>query len=267
MKPKVLKLEYENPKTHVKSTGRIEIKNQTSNSADLYFYGDICSSTWDLWQWEDMCPQDVADFLNGLAGIQNINIYINSGGGDSFGGLAIFNILARNPAKMNVNVDALAASAAGIIAMVGCLPGNVLNMPPGTQLMIHNCWTIAMGNANDFEKLVISMRKCDESYIEVFTKCALEGVTAEQFREMQNAEKWLSGAEAALLFKNVQVQGEQIAASLDNEFVGRYKNIPKSLIKEKTGPDDDPGNGPDDAALQAEKIKVSKAKLALACEL
>ena len=86
---KILKLEYENPKTHVKSSGRIEIKNQTAGNADLYFYGDICASSWDVWQNEDKCPQDVADFLNGLNGVQTVNFYINSGGGDSFAGLAM----------------------------------------------------------------------------------------------------------------------------------------------------------------------------------
>ncbi len=227
---KILNLQYESPKTHRQSTGSMEIKNQTKNSADLYFYGDICSSSWDVWQNEDMCPQDVADFLNNLNGVQNINIYINSGGGDSFAGLAIFNILKRNGAHMDVYVDGLAASAASVIAMVGCLDGNTLHMPPGAQLMIHDAWTIAPGNANDFEQLVIQLRKCDQSYSEVYASCSNDDMTADQFRAMQDAETWMTGEEAAGYFKNIDASGEQIAASVDSMFFSKYKHVPASFL-------------------------------------
>lgn len=228
---KILKLEYENPKTHVKSSGRIEIRSQSTGSADLYFYGDICSSTWDLWQNEDMCPQDVADFLNGLNGIKNINVYINSGGGDSFAGKAIYYILARSGAHIEVFNDGLTASAAGMIAMAGCLPGNVLHMPPGAEFMMHKCWTIALGNANDFRAIAGALDKCDESYVEIFLSCALEGVETETIAGMMDAETWMNGAQLAAVFKNVDTSGIQIAASLDSSFAGRYRNVPEAIEK------------------------------------
>lgn len=231
MKSKILKLAYENPKTHIKTTGRIELKSQTPGSAELYIYGDICSSSWDAWQQEDVCPQDVADFLAGLTGMQRIAIYINSGGGDSFAGLAIYNILARSGAHIDVYIDGIAASAAGLIAVVGCRDGNTLHMPPGAELMIHKCWTVAMGNADDFAGLATALTKCDQSYVEIFATMAQDGVTAEQFAQMQTDETWLNGAEVEAIFKNVQVDGAEIAASLDNGLMARYKNVPQSLIK------------------------------------
>jgi len=230
--PKILKLNYENPKTHLKSTGKIEIKNQTANSADLYFYGDIVGSTWDAWQQEDMCPQDVSNFLNSLNGVQSINIFINSGGGDSFAGLAIYNILHRNSAAKTVYVDGLAASAASIIAMAG----DVLITPPGAQLMIHNPWALAMGNANDLRQIADSLDVCSQSHVDVYMTNAADGVTPEQIKAKMDAETWMTGAEAALIFKNVQVQGEQIAASVDSQYFSEYKNVPKSLVKEPTPP-------------------------------
>lgn len=272
MANKILKLEYENPKTHVKSSGKIEIKNQTAGSADLYFYGDICSSTWDVWQYEDKCPQDVADFLNSLSGIKNINIYINSGGGDSQAGKAIYNILSRSGAHMEVYDDGLMASAAGMIAMVGCLPGNVLHMPPGSQFMMHKCWTIAMGNADDFRSLADMMDKCDASYVEIFLACAVEGVTAETLSAMLAAETWLNGEQAAAVFRNIELTGEQIAASLDKALLSRYKNIPKSLETDTEGvPEEGEVPPPDDGAepaLIAEnngaEMTMAKARAALA---
>lgn len=254
--PKILKLEYENPRTHAKSSGRIEIKNQTVGSADLYFYGDICSSTWDLWQQEDMCPQDVADFLNGLNSTQNINVYINSGGGDSFAGLAIYNILRRNSAKKTVYVDGLAASAASVIAMVGAFDGNQLIMPPGAQLMIHNAWTIAIGNAADLRQVADALDKTSQSYAEAYTEHAVEGITQEQIQAMMDAEKWMTGTEASQIFKNVQVQGEQIAASLDSGFSNRYKNVPQSLVKQPPVPPKPKEPAPEDS----KQIDLAKSR-------
>lgn len=245
----ILKLEYEDPRTHVKSTGRIEIRHQAGQRAELSFYGDICSSTWDVWQQEDRCPQNVADFLNALDGAQDISVYINSGGGDSFAGLAIYNILKRSTGKKDVHVDALAASAASVIAMVGCLPGNTLHMPPGAQLMIHDAWTIALGNANDFDQVAKALRGCDASYTEIYTASALEGATAEQFKAMQDAETWLTGEQAAQYFKNVDTAGVQIAASVNSMFFSRYRNVPESWKKPAPAPAAEPNTEQKASAL------------------
>lgn len=262
--PKVLNLEYVNPKTKAKSTGKMEIKNLTPKTAELSFYGDICSSTWDVWQQEDMCPQDVSDFLNNLDGAQNITVYINSGGGDSFAGLAIFNILKRHAARKEVHVDALAASAASAIAMVGTLEGNTLIIHVGAQVMIHNAWTIAMGNADDFRKLADTLDKVSASYVDVYAENAVEGVTREKFKEMMDAEKWMNGSEAATYWKNVQTEGGQIAACADSQYFSRYINLPKDLkIKQETTPPPVPPT-PDDSE---EKTKLAKAKLALSLAL
>ena len=201
---KILKLQYENPKTHAQAHGCLEIKNQSKQSADLYFYGDICSSTWDIWQEEDKCPQDVADFLNGLNGVKNINVYIN---------LINFGYMVWN----------------GLIAMVGCLDGNMLHMPPGSQLMLHKCWTIALGNADDFRKLADSLDKCDKSYVEVFSQSALDGVKEDQIEKMQQTETWMDGEEAAKTFKNVDTSGAEAVASVNSMFFSQYKNIPEKL--------------------------------------
>ena len=53
-----------NPKTKkIENTGYMEIRNAASGP-ELYIYGDIVSSSWDAWSVEDVCPQDIADFMN-----------------------------------------------------------------------------------------------------------------------------------------------------------------------------------------------------------
>ena len=84
-------------------TGKMEkvgyvdfMEDEGQGRCSLYFYGDIVSATWEsMWYEEDKCPQDIADFLHQLDGYEDIDIYFNSGGGDVFAGLAIYNQLKR----------------------------------------------------------------------------------------------------------------------------------------------------------------------------
>lgn len=78
-------------------------KNQTETSADLYFYGDIVSDWWGAWQDEDQYPDAIKNFLSEQEG-KDLNIYVNSGGGSVFAGIAIYNMIKRHAAKANVKV-------------------------------------------------------------------------------------------------------------------------------------------------------------------
>ena len=102
-----------------KNNQLMTVKNLTSNSADLYIYGEIVDNA--DWKWDDsdVMPDDVLEALNSVDGLDELNIYINSPGGSVFAGQAIYNMLNRNKAKKNVYVDGVAASMASIIALVG----------------------------------------------------------------------------------------------------------------------------------------------------
>ena len=74
------------------------IKNQTDSSADLFIYGDIINNTG--WKWDDsMLCRMMKNILGQLDDKSNLNIYVNSGGGSVFAGLAIYNMLKRNKAQ------------------------------------------------------------------------------------------------------------------------------------------------------------------------
>ncbi len=88
----------------------LKLKNSTETSADLYFYGDsVC---------EDQYPQQIKEFLDDAKG-KDLNIYINSGGGSVFAGLAIYHMLKRHQGYKTVRVDGLAGSIASVIALAG----------------------------------------------------------------------------------------------------------------------------------------------------
>lgn len=98
----------------------IKFKNDIdTGKQELYFYGDIVSDEMDKWQDTDTCPQDVQNILKQIDENKPLDIYINSGGGSVFAGLAIYNMLKRNKAQKTVHIDGLAASIASVIAMAG----------------------------------------------------------------------------------------------------------------------------------------------------
>ncbi|MBV4417199.1 Clp protease ClpP [Clostridium tyrobutyricum] len=226
---KILEFKSKDKSGKEKVNGKLEIKNQTGSSSELYFYGDICGSTWDKWQDEDKCPQDVSDFLNQLEGNENIDIYINSGGGDAFAGLAIYNTLKRNTANKTVHVDGLAASAASVIA----LAGDKLIIPSTAQMMIHKAWTVGVGNANDMRELADDLDKCDESILNVYAENLKDGVDINTVKELVAATTWMTGEDASQYF-NVEVEENAPAvAYAESQFFDRYKNLPECLRKNK----------------------------------
>ena len=224
---RILELKNKDRKTgQEKVVGKIEIKNELENRADLFFYGDICSSTWGCWEDEDKCPQDVADFLKDLDNNKEINIYINSGGGSVFAGLAIYNQLKRHPANKTVYVDGLAASISSVIA----LAGDKVIIPKNAQFMIHKPWSWAIGNANDLRKTADSLDSCEQSILNVYEENLKDGVYIETIKQFVNDETWFTGEEAAKYF-NIDVEEESELVACNSEYFEKYKNIPIDLFK------------------------------------
>lgn len=219
------------------------VKNLTETSGDLYIYGEIIDNT--DWKWDeaDVMPSDVLSALKQVEGLDELNIYINSPGGSVFAGLAIYNMLKRNKAKKIVHVDGVAASMASVIAMVG----DVINIPSNAFLMIHNPWTFAMGNANDFRKLADDLDVIGTGAMNVYKENMAEGVTEETIKGLLDAETWLNGEEAAKYF-NVEVIESKNVAACDSAYLQKYSKTPEKL-KENTDP-------PSSTADEKEKIKL-----------
>lgn len=109
-----------------------------ARSAEIYIYGNIG----DRWDENGVIA---ADLVRELAALDSdtITLRINSYGGSVPDGLAIYNALKRHPAAIDVQVDGVAISCAGYIAMAG----DTLTMAENAMLMIHAPWGIAIGNA------------------------------------------------------------------------------------------------------------------------
>ena len=226
---KILKFNSKDAKTgKVKSVGQMEVKNKTDDFAELYFYGDIVSSSWGVWEKEDKCPQDVADFLNEVKNVKNLNMYINSGGGSVFAGLAIYNQIKRFSAYKTVHVDGLAASISSVIA----LSGDKIIIPSTAQFMIHEPWTWAMGSARQLRDAADSMDKIEISIINVYKENLKDGVDIETIINMIHTEPyeaWMTGEEASQYF-NIEVSDEAKVVACASQYFSQYHSTPESLL-------------------------------------
>ncbi len=203
-------------------------KNETATSADLYFYGDIVSDWWGAWQDEDQYPDAVKNFLAEHQG-KNLNIYINSGGGSVFAGIAIYNMLKRHNGKKTVFVDALAGSIASVIAFAG----DRLVIPSNSFLMIHKPWASCVGNSDDLRKMADDLEAVETGILNIYEEHLKEGVSIDTIKEMLAAETWLNGQQAAEYF-NVEIGEEKaIAAAVTEETRKFCKAIPEEILARK----------------------------------
>lgn len=132
------------------------------------------------------------DFVQDLNKIKskNINLRINSPGGGVFDAVAIYNALVSHSAKVRTQVDALAASAASVIAMAG----DEVVMMVGAQLMIHDAIGIEMGNARDMREMATFLDKQSDNIALIYA--ARGGGDPADYRSLMLKETWMFAQEA-----------------------------------------------------------------------
>lgn len=177
------------------------------DKAKLIIYGEISSDKWDE---TEITPNEVKELLDSVKN-KDLDIFINSSGGNVFAGLAIYHMLKRHEGKKTVYVDGIAASIASIIAMAG----DEIHIPKNAYLMIHRSWICTVGNKNDLLDIIAMLEKTDLNMVDIYYEKALEGVTSEKILELMDNETWLTGKEAQSFFKIIADGDNKAAACLD----------------------------------------------------
>lgn len=232
----------------------LEIKNMTDVSADLYFYGDIVSDWWGAWQNEDQYPDAIKNFLSEAEG-KDLNVYINSGGGSVFAGMAIYNMIKRHGEKnkVKVYVDGLAGSIASVIAFAGTEPPEI---PSNAFLMIHKPWGQVTGNADELRKMADDLDKIQTGIMNVYENHLKEGVTIDQVEELVNKEEWLDGKRAAEYFDVAETDAVEYVAAV-GDYLNHAGKLPEKFKSHQKQPEQTPkGPTPEEqakAAADAEK--------------
>jgi ATP-dependent Clp protease protease subunit len=159
---------------------------------------------------------------------KDVDVYINSPGGDVFEATAIYTALKSHPANIHVHIDGWAASAATRIAMAG----DTIEMAEAGFYMIHNAWTLGMGNANDLRKTAEMLDKVDTTIVNDYIKKTAQ--EDKQIRDWMDAETWFTAAEAVEYgFVDQLIQaGNSASNQANNQFhnkqwnLSAYKNAP-----------------------------------------
>ena len=202
----------------------LEIKNFTDTTCDLYFYGDIVDSWLGAFDDMDQYPEAIKNFLD-EAKDKNINIYINSGGGSVFAGMAIYNMLKRHKGYKTVYVDGLAGSIASVIA----LAGDKIVIPKNAYFMIHKPWCSSAGNSNDFREMANTLDKVEQGILNVYKDNLASEILYDEVVEMVNNETWLTGEEASKYFANVEIVEPLQLVACTSDLYSKYNNIPKDI--------------------------------------
>jgi ATP-dependent protease ClpP protease subunit len=148
----------------------------------LHLYGEV--------GWE-IRADDLAASLAQLGG-QDVTVYLSSPGGEAAGGIDCYSVLARHGGQVTVVVDALAASAASVIAM-GASPGRLL-VGPSSLLMVHEAWMFTGGPASELRAAADVCDKMSSNIASIYA--ARSGLPAAYWLAAMENETWMTSQEA-----------------------------------------------------------------------
>lgn len=160
---------------------KINIKGAIVPNNDKWIY--------DMLEMDATSPKDVFDALSSTD--EDIEVIINSGGGDVFSGSEIYTALKEHQGNVNVKVVGVAASAASVIAMAG----SKIEMSPTAQMMIHNASSIAVGDNREMQTAYNMLTSANKAVANAYI--AKTGKSEQKITDLMNEETWFS-ADAAV---------------------------------------------------------------------
>lgn len=151
--------------------------------------------------------------------------YFNTPGGDVFDGAAIYNILARSKVAVEGYVDGTALSISSMILMA-C---DTIHMAETSWLMLHNPWSVTVGNAADHEKTIGTLNTLKSGMCAAY--CKRSGMKAEEMDRVMGEETWLTAAQAKEMGLCDDIVGpKNVQARCDiKRFASQYRNMPKDV--------------------------------------
>jgi len=155
-----------------------------------------------------------------LGKVDVINLHINSPGGSVFDGVAIYNSLKSHPARIEVDVDSIAASIASLIAMAG----DEIRMAENAMMMIHDPMGVAIGAAEDMRKTADLLDQVKGVISSTYAKRT--GKKEADVMSMMTEETWMTAAEAQDMgFADTITAEQRIAACAGFDF-SNFKRTP-----------------------------------------
>lgn len=178
---------------------------------------------------------------------EDIVIRLNSGGGDVFEGIEIYNYLKTLSNHITIEVTALAASAASLVAMAG----DKIIIRTGANMMVHEASTMAFGNKSDIQKTLNALTAIDTSIVDIYHDRT--GLDCDEIVNLITNETWLTTDEAInkgfadekSSRKSVEKQKEGVSNLKDSKYIARLKEQQKiinAMIDEAEETSDEPSS-------------------------
>ena len=163
------------------------VKNEDATRT-LYLEGVIAEESWFA---DDVTPAMFKEEL--YSGDGPITLHINSPGGDCVAASVIYTALMEYPHEVTVFITGLAASAASVVAMAG----TKVIMSPTAMMMIHNPWTMAIGDKEEMRKAAHLLDEVKESIVNAYE--IKTGLPRAKIETLMDNETWLSAYKAKSL--------------------------------------------------------------------
>ena len=176
-------------------------------------------------------------FQKDLAMIKSpqIDLHINSPGGEVFDGISIYNLIKQHPANVTTYIDGIAASIASVIA----LAGDRVVMAENALFMIHKASGMVFGNSDDMRDFAEKLDIVNGSIAVTYTTKTKKD-TAE-INDMMRVETWMS-AEGALdagfideIFGNADISA--CAKFIPVMQKAKFQRIPEEITSKREKPD------------------------------
>lgn len=176
-------------------------------------------------------PQQLRSFLDSNAG-NEIEININSPGGHVWDATSMFGDLMRHDGKVNVVVSGACLSAA--THFLGLPNANRVSMP-GSEFMIHDPWTVAIGGADVLRKAAESLEKSAATIAKRLS--ARMNSSADEVRSLMAAETWFTdeeALEAGLVDSIFEMQVERKGKEEKTEVKNSGIVVPEAVVAAKS---------------------------------
>lgn len=242
MNRKLLQLAIDNQR----GAGLAAVRCEASEEVAHVYVSDVIDSYWGA------SAKMMIEALAGAGG-KNIELHINSPGGDVFEGRAMAAAIVNYAGKVTAHIEGMCASAATYVA----LAADEVRMMEGSLFMIHNSWTMAWGDKSELRTTADLLDKIDGTIIADYMRKT--GASAEQVVEWMNATTWFTAQEAldAKFIDQIETNSKGAAAAQARWNLSAYPNAPK---QEAAPPAPDPAAV---AALIEQQVQRNSNRLRL----
>lgn len=167
---------------------------------------------------------------------EEINVKVNSPGGDVFAASEIYTALRSYKGNVNIEIVGLAASAGSVISMAG-----YSKMSPTAQMMIHNVSSCARGDYRDMDHMSEVLKNANDTIANAYI--CKTGMSREEALEIMNNETWLSAQRAKELGLIDEIMFEETNkvdlsnlnnSKFKNKLYNSFSSIPTDIIDKLT---------------------------------